>query len=61
MSDKTDRLRSDIARLQVKIQDLSFRCHFPNMRSGTSQDDAGAAKGELWADSGDNYTVKLGQ
>ena len=35
--------------------------HVPNMKTGTTQVNAGAATGELWADSDDDYTVKLGQ
>ena len=31
------------------------------MKTGTTQVNAGAGPGELWADSDDDYTVKLGQ
>jgi len=34
--------------------------HAPNMKSGTDQADAGAAAGELYADTDDDNTVKLG-
>lgn len=34
--------------------------HMPNMKTGTTQGGAGAIAGELWADSDDGYTVKLG-
>ena len=33
----------------------------PDMKTGTSQGDATAATGELWADSANSYVVKLGQ
>lgn len=33
----------------------------PDIKKGTSQSDAGAGKNELWADTDDNYTIKLGQ
>jgi len=33
----------------------------PDMKTGTTQGGAGAAAGELWADSDDDFTVKLGQ
>lgn len=35
--------------------------YVPNMKTGTDQADAGAIAGELWADSNDDFTVKLGQ
>jgi len=31
------------------------------MKTGTTQANAGAGEGELWADSDDDYTIKLGQ
>ena len=34
--------------------------HTPNMKTGTDQADAGAAAGELYADTNDDNTVKLG-
>lgn len=33
----------------------------PNMKTGTTQEAAKAIAGELWADSDDGYTIKLGQ
>jgi len=32
----------------------------PNLKSGTTQGGAGAAAGELWVDTDDGNTVKMG-
>lgn len=32
----------------------------PDIKKGVSQLDAGAVKGELWADTSDNNRIKLG-
>lgn len=42
---------------RVKIYDYLY---LPNMKTGNNQGAAGAATGELWADTNDNNTIKLG-
>ena len=47
----------------TEIDDLEVsgdRIYMPNIKSGTTQLLAGALAGELWADTNDNYIIKLG-
>ncbi len=52
----------DWTKLRQLLQRLFVTKLFvPTIKKGTSQADAKAAKDELWADTSDNYTVKVGQ
>jgi len=52
----------DWTKLRQLLQRLFMTKLFaPSIKKGTSQSNAKAAKDELWADTSDNYTVKLGQ
>ena len=51
-------IRGDIA----YVSDLTCGRVFPSgIRVGADQATAGAGPGEIWADSDDGYTIKLGQ
>ena len=52
----------DWTKLRQLLQKLFVTKLFvPEIKKGTNQSNAGAAKDELWADTSDNYTVKVGQ
>ena len=54
--------KGDWTKLRQIIQRIiKTRLIFSQMKTGTSQTDAKAAKDELWADSNNDYTVKLGR
>ena len=52
----------DWTKLRQLLQRIITTKYFASdMKQGIDQSDAGAARGELWADTNDNYTIKLGQ
>ena len=52
----------DWSKLRQVLQRMTVNKMFMRgIKKGTSQSEAGAAKDELWVDTSDNYTVKLGQ
>jgi hypothetical protein len=53
---------NDWTKLRQILQKIFATKHLaPDMKQGTSQSAAGAARGELWADTSDGYRIKLGQ
>ena len=52
----------DWTKLRQLLQRLFITKLFvTGIKKGTSQTSAGAVKDELWVDTSDNYTVKIGQ
>lgn len=52
----------DWTKLRQLLQRLFMTKYFvPDIKKGTSQTDAKAAKDELWVDTSDGFTVKVGQ
>lgn len=52
----------DWTKLRQLLQRLFMTKYFvPDIKKGTSQADAKAAKDELWVDTSNGFTVKVGQ
>ena len=51
---------TDLLQLAANSLTVNGAVHMPSIKTGISQANAGAAAGELWADTNDDYTVKLG-